>query len=185
MPDVLLVYATDHGQTAKIAGRIADALHAAGLGVVQHDVAQSPDVDPQDYDGVIVGASVHRAHHQRAAVDWVKRHRTALEGRPSAFFSVSLTAADDSDESRAATAKCVADFLDDTGWVPGTTARFAGALMYREYDVFTRVLIRLIAGHNGGPTDMSRDHELTDWDMVARFAEDFAAQLAPVGAAHR
>jgi menaquinone-dependent protoporphyrinogen IX oxidase len=46
------------------------------------------------------------------------------------------------------------------------------------------VLIRVIAGHNGGPTDMSHDHELTDWDAVVGFARNFAAHLASVAAAH-
>lgn len=179
MSDTLIAYATDHGQTAKIAGRIAAGLRDAGLDVVTHDVSDASAIDPGGHAAIILGASVHRGHHQRSLVDWVKRHRDALDTVPTAFFSVSLTAADDTDEARAATQKCIDDFVEETGWTPGATARFAGALKYREYDVFTRALMRLIAKHNGGPTDTSHDHELTDWDAVDAFTHGLAARPAP------
>ena len=103
-----------------------------------------------------------------------KQRRDALNGMPSAFFSVSLAAAEDDDESRAVTRKFVADFVEETGWNPSTTTTFAGALQYREYDFFTRTLIRLMMKRGGHPTDTSRDYDYTDWDAVDRFGRDFA-----------
>ncbi len=38
MPAALLVYATTHGHTTKIASRIADVLREGGLSVDMHDV---------------------------------------------------------------------------------------------------------------------------------------------------
>jgi menaquinone-dependent protoporphyrinogen oxidase len=103
MPDVLLVYATTHGHTAKIADRIADVLREAGLSVDMHDVRTAGKPDLGAYDGVVVGASVHGGHHQDEVVDWVRGHARALNGLPSVFFSVCLTAADDTEESHRAT----------------------------------------------------------------------------------
>ena len=52
------------------------------------DVASAATLATSDYDGVIVGASVHGGRHQREIVDWVKRHAITLSAMPSAFFSV-------------------------------------------------------------------------------------------------
>ena len=179
MPSVLLLHASTHGHTAKIAGRIATALEAEGIDV---DLRRVPlggdDPAPRDYDAVIVGVSIHAGRPQREVVDWARRHRAALGMRPSAFFSVCLTAADDTDEARAATRRYLDEFVEATGWTPGRATTFAGALQYKEYDFMTRVLIRLMMHKGGHPTDTSRDHDFTDWEAVERFARDCASALA-------
>jgi menaquinone-dependent protoporphyrinogen oxidase len=178
MPTVLLLHASTHGHTSKIAARIADVLEAEALHV---DLRKTPldgdDPCPRDYDAVIVGASVHAGHHQKEIVAWARAHHTTLALRPSAFFTVCLTAADDTEESRAATRRYLDEFVEATGWTPGRAVTFAGALQYREYDFATRLLIRLMMHKSGHPTDTSRDHDFTDWDAVERFAGEFAAAL--------
>ena len=155
MGEILLVYASTHGHTAKIAQRIAQAVSDEGPEVDVRAVEEVGEATPLDYDGAIIAASLHEGHHQRAMVDWVKHHHLALEDRPSLFLSVSLTAADDSDEAREATQECIDDFLDDTGWTPTRSVPVAGALQYREYDPFTRLLMRLKMRRRGGhPTDI-------------------------------
>jgi menaquinone-dependent protoporphyrinogen oxidase len=37
-------------------------------------------------------------------------------------------------------------------------------------------------GHQGGPTDSSRDYEFTNWDDVTRFAQEFATQMRQAAA---
>jgi menaquinone-dependent protoporphyrinogen oxidase len=185
MSDVLILYASKHGHTAKIAHRIADAIRAEGREVQVQDERAAGELSPGDYDGVIVGASIHAGHHQREIVDWAKKHAPALAERPNAFFSVCLAVADDTDEARAAARKYIDDFEDETGWSPDATTTLAGALQYLEYDFTTRLLIKLMMRHQGHPTDTSRDFDYTDWDAVARFGQEFAAKLgseAAVGA---
>lgn len=172
---VLLVYATTHGHTGKVAARIAAALQGEGVEVDLRDVKAGGDADPADYEAVIAGGSLHAGHHQRAIVDWVKAHRDVLAERPSAFFSVSLTAADDTDEARAETKKAIDDFLEETGWAPARAESIAGALQYLEYDPFTRTLMRLKMRHGGHPTDSSHDYDYTDWDAVDGFGRELAA----------
>jgi menaquinone-dependent protoporphyrinogen oxidase len=178
MPDVLLVYGSTHGHTVKLAARKAQVLEDRGVAAHVHDTRTGSPPPPSGYDAVIVGASVHGGHHQAEVLHWVKRHRARLNGMPSAFFSVSLTAADNTEESRRATREYIDDFLDDTGWIPRTTASFAGALQYREYDFVTRLVMRVLMRRAGHTTDVWRDHEYTDWDAVERFARDCVAMAA-------
>ncbi len=171
----LVVYASTHGHTAKIAARLAQAMRTDDLAVDVLDVADAQDADLGSYDVVVVGASLHKEHHQRAIADWVAERHVALEQRPAVFFSVSLSAADDSDESRAATRRCIEEFCEQTGWTPGQTEAVAGCLQYREYDLFTRQIMRLLMRHMGRPTDASQDYDYTDWDAVDRLGLRIAA----------
>jgi menaquinone-dependent protoporphyrinogen oxidase len=174
-PNALVVYASTHGHTARIAARLARAMREQGLVVDLRDVADAIDAWPDRYEVVVVGASLHKERHQPEIVDWVAARRTALARCPSAFFSVSLSAADDTEEARAATERCVAEFCAETGWTPTRTERIAGALEYREYDRFTRQLMRLLMGRAGRPTDASRDYDYTDWEAVDRLGLEIAA----------
>ena len=182
MKQVLVLYASTHGHTAKVATRIAEAIEQAGAHADVRQADPKTDLIPSDYAAVVVGASIHAGHHQREIADWARRHATSLGTVPSAFFSVSLSAADDTDEARAAARTYVDDFVEATGWSPTRTASFAGALQYREYDFFTRLLIKMMMHRGGHPTDASRDYDYTDWDEVERFGRRIA-ELLPAGAA--
>ena len=173
----LVLYASTHGHTAKIASRVAEAVGQARVDVEIRDARHDTVPEPSDYDGIVIAGSLHGGHHQREIVDWAKHHRDELESRPSIFLSVSLTAAEDTDEAREATEKCIDDFRDETGWKPARAIPVAGALQYREYDVATRTLIRLLMRKGGHPTDTSHDHDFTDWNAVDRIGADFAAVL--------
>lgn len=138
------------------------------------EVTRAGSIEAGRCDLVVVAASLHRGHHQREVVDWVKANRTALAEVPTAFVSVSLQAADDSDDSRAQTQECIDVFLEETGWHPQRSEAVAGALQYREYDVFTRLLMRLLMRSKGQPTDASHDYDYTDWDRVERLGQELA-----------
>ena len=182
-PGALVVYASTHGHTAKIAARLADAMRAQGLDVDLRDVAHAADAAPGRYDLVVVGGSLHKEHHQKELAAWVTARSDELAGVPSMFFSVSLSAADDGDEARAASQRCIDDFCAQTGWTPTRTERVAGALQYREYDPFTRQLMRLLMKHMGRPTDASRDYDYTDWDAVDRLGREIAGRAEAVAGA--
>jgi menaquinone-dependent protoporphyrinogen oxidase len=178
MPEVLIVYASTHGHTAKIATRIARGLEDRGAAAQVCDIASAAELAPPDFDAVIVGASVHNGHHQRDIVAWAEGHATALSMMPSAFFSVCLTAADDTDDARQATRNYLDDFEDQTGWTPRMTVSFAGALQYREYDFPTRLVMRLLMSRGHHPTDVTQDYDYTDWEAVDRFADDLSHMVA-------
>jgi menaquinone-dependent protoporphyrinogen oxidase len=56
-------------------------------------------------------------------------------------------------------------------------------MAYTKYSPFLRWMMRRIAAGQGGPTDTTRDHEMTDWAQVRRFAEAFAAAVPRAAAA--
>lgn len=174
MKQMLIAYATTEGQTRRIATFVADELQRSGQAVDLVDVA-SPAVANLSpiYAAVILAGSVHAGAHQAALRDFVKRNRDWLSACPTALLSVSLTAALNDDDSRAACRAEAQKFLDDTGLVPGVVLPVAGALPYTQYDWFKRFAMKSIARKRGGDTDTSRDFEYTDWSALAAFAHEF------------
>lgn len=180
MPNVLVVYASTHGHTGRIAERICEVLRTAGLGAeARRLTGAGAAADLDGVDAVVVGASVHAGHHQTEVVDWVRAHEAALGGMPTALFSVSLTAADPEPGGQDVARGYADELLDDTGWDPQEVRCFAGALQYLEYGFMTRLLVRLIASQKDLPTDVHHDVDLTDWDAVEAFAREVAALVTP------
>jgi menaquinone-dependent protoporphyrinogen oxidase len=175
---VAIVYASTHGHTGKIVDRIADTMRAEGLNVEVAEVGDGADGLIRTCDAVVVAGSVHRGSHQPELVEFVRRHRHLLQGRPSAFVSVSLTAADDEDaEMRAETRRMVDEFVEDTAWTPDRTVTVAGAFQFSKYNPFERLVMRLIARRHGTEIDPWEDLELTDWKAVGQFAQEFVSRL--------
>jgi menaquinone-dependent protoporphyrinogen oxidase len=130
---------------------------------------------------VIAIASVHAGKHDAGMVQFARRHAEALARKPAVFISVSLTEATVEDErqspeTRAAATdevrRAVARFFEDTGWHPARVLPVAGCVAYTKVGVLQRFIMKRIVGARGGPTDTSRDHELTDWEALDRFVRD-------------
>lgn len=175
---ILIVYGTTHGQTAKIAHRMADLLTAIGDAVTIADVRSLPrNVALRDFAGVLVGSPVSFNRHKYHVRRFVMANRDALNAMPCAFFSVSGAAAGASEDDREQARRYVNAFLRKTGWRPPLTEAIAGAFAYTRYNPLLRWLAKGAATRVGGPTDTSRDHELTDWNQVRHFVENFLAIL--------
>lgn len=175
---VLVVFGTKYGQTAIIATRIARLIEASGAIVTLHDVRELPiDTQLGTYDAVIIGASVIRGRHQRAVQTFVRRHYELLNGMPTAFFSVSGSAASPEERGRTDARRCAEEFLRATHWRPAMTELIGGAMAYTKYGPLLRWIMRQIADRNQGPTDTTCDHEMTDWAQVMRFSDRFVALL--------
>ena len=175
MTEILIAYGTTDGHTARIAKYLADVLRGQGHEAAAVDLKRSPDAPLDDHDAVIVGGSIHMGKHDEHLRDFVRRNRVALERLPSAFFSVSLAAHGDMENARA----YVENFQQETGWQPTQVGFFSGALLYRQYGFFKRLMMKKIVRDKPGnlSLDTSRDHEYTEWDEVRRFAEDFLERL--------
>lgn len=184
-PRVLILYASTHGQTEKIASKLAFSMGLNDLDVSTRDVYEHSGETPDGYDAVAIAASVHAGHHQREIVNWVHRNIDGLSTRPSAFISVSLTSAESDEAARATSRKYIEDFIRDTRWQPDHAIPMAGALLYREYNPFTRTLMRLIMKRGNHPTDSSQDYEYTDWDALTRFAEELSVDFKSRAGARR
>jgi menaquinone-dependent protoporphyrinogen oxidase len=177
--EVPVFFASNEGQTALIAIRLAEVLHHHGLDSQAIDVS-TPDAAAFDWSrvrGALVGASLHLGHHQKTAERFVHAHAAALNAVPSAFFSVSLSAASKNPEEVEAADRIAKAFPAAHGWKPSFITCIAGRLAYREYNFLIRFLMKRIAKKEGGPTDTSRDHELTNWDEVVRLGRNVAAAV--------
>lgn len=179
MVAVPVFYATTEGQTRRIAQRLAAALHAHGLDSAPMDLEQSEEagIDWSSIQGAVVGASIHIGKHQRQAERFAESHAQELGARPSAFFSVSLSAASKNPREVEAARALAQSFVDRTQWRADYVLSLAGRLAYSKYGWFKRLMLRRIARKEGAPTDTSRDYEFTDWSAVDRMAADLAVRI--------
>lgn len=180
-----ILFATREGQTRRIAERIAADMRTAGAAVDVIDLKATRQIDLSTYDSVCVASSVHLGKHERAAVQFATKRRRELERLSASLVSVSLSEAGVEDlkrpddaraQSAADVQRVIAGFVNETGWHPMRVFPVAGALVYTRYNWLLRWVMKQIARKAGGPTDTSRDHELTDWAAVDRFAVTLAAR---------
>src|SRR5215204_7246700 len=83
---VLIPYGTTEGLTARISEYVAEVVRGHEADTV--DLKGSVGPEPDDYDAVIVGASIHMGKHEVYVLDFVRENRETLERLPSAFFTV-------------------------------------------------------------------------------------------------
>jgi menaquinone-dependent protoporphyrinogen oxidase len=183
--EVPVFFATSEGQTRRIAEHLVAVLRDRGFESQAIDMA-GPDallVDWTSVRGAILGASLHMGKHQKAADRFVRRFAADLNRVPSAFFSVSLSAASKNQKEVDAAESLARAFPPARGWTPAKIVSVAGRLAYREYGFFVRVLIKWIAKKEGAPTDTSRDYELTNWQEVEALAREMARHIRARAAA--
>jgi menaquinone-dependent protoporphyrinogen oxidase len=182
-----IFYATREGQGKRVADHIAESLRAQRFDVDICNVKDSPElIDTQPYQMAFVVASVHMGHHEREILRFVKSHRVDLVRLGAPFLSLTLSEAGAEDSAAppekrmvaAADAQRMIDvFVQETGWRPAYVLPVAGALTYSKYNFIIKLVMKMIAGRAGGPTDTSRDYEFTDWAALDQFV------LARVGPA--
>lgn len=161
----LILYSSHDGQTKKISEFLT--AHLDGDVVVD---ALREDYDLHEFDRVIIGASIRYGHFNKMLDRFVVRNRLLLEQKSAVFFGVNLTARKEGKDNPE-TNVYVRKFLQRTKWQPKLAAVFAGALFYPRYKWFDRVMIQFIMKITGGETDTTKEVEYTDWEKVARFAE--------------
>jgi menaquinone-dependent protoporphyrinogen oxidase len=173
---VLFAYSSVYGQSRRICERLQARLAALGhtCDVVPIDAGS---VTPAAYEAFVIGASIRHGKHSPAVMEFIHKHRAALDSKPGAFFSVSLVARKPA-KNTAETNPYARAFLARSPWKPKLAAVFGGVLDYQRYSPFDRYVIRLIMAINKGPTDLRTAHEFTDWVDVDRFAGRIAALLA-------
>ena len=178
MPRVLIVYGTAYGQTERIAHEIARVLRESEheVGLLRGDRPPA-DLTLEEYDGVVVAASVLYGRHQRYIERFVGDRAARLNAMPSAFVSVCGTMANPTPEAEGVARGYRERLLAAAGWRPTIERSFAGGVPYTRYRPWVRWVIRMITRRNGGPTDTSRDYDFTDWSAVTQFARQFAALL--------
>jgi menaquinone-dependent protoporphyrinogen oxidase len=168
---VLVSFATSEGHTRRIATYVADVAKARGHDVELYDTASLESTsDVGAFDAILLAASVHESSHQHSARDFAIAHGGQLARVPSAFISVSLSAATDDGLEEAQ--GYVDRFIADTQWTPKKTLLVGGALRLGDYDYFQRQVMANILRRRGLPQQADGDYEFTDWAALQKFVVD-------------
>lgn len=181
MSKTLLLYFSGYGHTRKIAERIRSRLVEKGE-EAQTAALDDVSLNPADYDRIVIGASIRNGKHKPAVHDFIQRHLSLLEERPSGFFSVNLVARKPG-KNTPETNPYLQAFLEKCPWAPDLVGVFAGNLDYQRYSFMDRNIIRFIMWLTKGPTDPQTNAEFTDWEEVDRFADKIAELGKPAKAA--
>lgn len=164
----LVAYASTEGHTRKIARRVLDIIADQGHVAEMLPLADAHDVDIAAYDGIILAASIHINHYQRALSDFASANATALNGKPTLFLSVSLASAGHDAEDWSGLEKIEADLERATNWTPGRVEQVAGAYKPASYDIFRGFIMRRIIMAKQPDHDPDADHDYTDWPALER-----------------
>jgi menaquinone-dependent protoporphyrinogen oxidase len=174
---VLIIFATTEGQTRKIVERAAARVRDLGHEAQLYDTSTLFDkLQIGAFAAIIAAASVHQRLHQETITEFAIAHRDRLNAKLSAFISVSLSAALESDGLEAQ--GYVDRFIAETGWRPTKTLLLAGALRYTEYDYFKQQIVKHTVLKGRGFSDTQRDYEYTDWEALSEFVDAFLEMVA-------
>lgn len=169
----LILFSTRDGQTREIASYIASELKELGTDTDVVNLNRAEEIDWDQYERVVIGASIRYGHYHPALERFVKKHLRRLNSLPSAFYSVNLVARKP-EKSSPQTNSYTRKFLLASPWQPDECAVFAGALRYPRYRWYDRLMIQLIMKMTGGETNPTKEVVYTDWQQVASFAREIA-----------
>ena len=172
---MLICYATTDGQTRKVAEYIADLVRMKGNEADIVDASVADNVEPSQYQGVVLAGSVHMGRYQTPLIYQIRRWRDALNAMPTAFVSVSLSAASQDPHAHAEVDECAQHMLKEAGLHPTVILHVAGAIRFSQYDFFRRWLMRLVAKQMDRDIDPGADMEFTDWDALSASVDKFLA----------
>jgi menaquinone-dependent protoporphyrinogen oxidase len=178
MPDerVLILYATKHGHTRKVAEKLATVLQSRGLTTELLDLSnRGADFRLDNYSAVILGGPVYAGRFMRPLRSFVAENCETLAKMPTAFFSVGLSAAKNTPKDERDARDAWERFSADTGFKTAQVGLFAGALSYSSYSFFLRFFMKLAARPMA--QDTSHDYDFTNWQTVQSFADTFANRL--------
>lgn len=173
MAKILLLYSSVYGLSRRICEKLQTHLGGQGQQAEVIELATC-QADLLAYDAIVIGASIRQGKHNPAVLEFIQRHRAALEARPNAFFSVNLVARKPT-KNTPATNPYLQRFLAHCPWKPQLLGVFAGELDYARYGRFDRHAVRFIMWLNKGPTDLRSKVEFTNWEEVSRFADGVVA----------
>jgi menaquinone-dependent protoporphyrinogen oxidase len=176
---ILVAYATagSEGQTAQIAGRLAEVLRDEGASVDVVDCEARPGIAVEGYDGALLGGSVRGGRYRRSLRRLLRRQREVLARRPWGFYSVCLTVASQREKDRIRARELPWRLMRKEGLAPRRVAVFAGALRFSHHGRLGARILFAVNRRYLGRDDMSRDWVYTDWDEVAAFAHGFLASV--------
>ena len=175
---ILIVFATTEGHTSKLVRFVAARLVGAGHQVQACDVGQSDPPNPAEFEAVLLAGSIHIGRYQERLISFARSHHAALNAMPTAFLSVSLSAAGDNPGDWAGLRNCVRRLEQETAWRPGAVHHAAGAMPFSAYGLLTKLVMRWIASRRRMRVTTSQDYDFTNYDVLGSFIDEFVMSFA-------
>jgi menaquinone-dependent protoporphyrinogen oxidase len=157
---ILVAYASKHGSTTGIAGRVAEKLRASGHEVDLGAVGEVADVGT--YDGYVIGSAVYYGGWMKEATAFVESNTAWLARRPVWLFSsgpVGPAAPADPKELPA-----IREAIK-----PLDHRVFYGALDRHHLSVGERIVVSAVKAPDG---------DYRDWREIGAWADEIARELA-------
>ena len=179
MQRFVVAFASQAGQTEKIAHHVARTLENAGQIARLIDVGSEDDIsDVGECDAAIIAGPMRMGMHGPALAAFVAENREMLNAVPSAFLSVSLSAASPDPRERHEAEDRAVLFEEETGWRPDHTRIIGGAVHDRAHNPIIRFILHAILRRKGVTLDPSGNTEFTDWAALDRFVLEFMRDVA-------
>lgn len=159
---VLVAYGSKCGSTAGVAQEIARVLTTQGRSV---DLLPATEVnDLRGYQMVVLGSAIRMRKWLPETKDFVSRFQKDLANKSTAFFTVCLTMAEDTSESR----EKVREFTQPVRdlFMPDREEFFAGQLDYQHLSLVEGALMRYAIRAPEG--------DFRDWEKIRAWAMELA-----------
>jgi len=181
--NISILYASQDGQTQRIAQTLSDELHNMQChNDLKNLCTGLPEAENvKNADIIVLAAAIRYGHPLPAAEAFLKTYAHEVKNKPLVLLSINLTA-----RKLGKTTPEGSVYLRK--WIkrhklsPSLAASIAGKLDYQRYGKFDRFMIRLIMKMTGGPTDPKACVEFTDWNQVSTIAKQIA-ELSPAAEA--
>jgi len=92
MSKILVAYSTTDGHTREICLRLQHLIESRGHQVTLHSINDDNAIEPDGFDTIVIGASIHYGKHSKAAYAFIDKHLQILDSKPNAFFTVNVVA---------------------------------------------------------------------------------------------
>ena len=162
----IFIYSSSNGQSLKICKALNKNKESL---IIDIDMLKTAKLD--NFDQIVIGASVKYGDHNKKVYEFVKKNRVLLEKKKTVFFSVNATARK-SEKNTPKTNPYIIKFLKKTNWTPDHIGVFAGMIDFPNYNFIEKYIIKLIMWITNGPTDTSKTFEFTNWEDVKKFSEE-------------
>ena len=162
----IFIYSSSNGQSLKICEALNKNKESL---IIDMDTSKTTKLD--NFDQIVIGASVKYGDHNKKVYEFVKKNRALLEKKKTVFFSVNATARK-SEKNKPKTNPYIIKFLKKTNWTPDHIGVFAGMIDFPNYNFIEKYIIKLIMWITNGPTDTSKTFEFTNWEDVKKFSEE-------------
>lgn len=174
---VLVTYASGAGSTIGVADAIHQTLANAGLNVDLRPMQTVDDITP--YTAVVAGSAIRWDRWLPEAVQFIKRHQTALRQKPFAAFLVCMAMSVQHERQRKQALATASGYLKPIRAMVPTVSEglFAGTLTLSKLPLLYQIPFKMVI-----LTGLFKEGDYRDWDAIQRWAEKLPDRLQQMSA---